>query len=361
MIKILIVEDSPVVRDFLAYILSSDPELEVIGTASNGMEACEAVPRLRPDVVTMDIHMPHMDGFEATRRIMETHPVPIVIISGAMQADEVATTFRALEAGALAFQPRPSGIGHADCEATARELVKTVKLMAEVKVVRRWPIARKPEPAGEIAPAIAVKQPTAEGIKLITIGASTGGPLVIRTILNGLPPDFPVPVVIVQHMVPEFIPGFVEWLRHTACLDIKLATHGEVLQANKVYVAPGGYQTGIGPDGKIVLTQEQAWNGHRPSVSYLFRTAAEIFSNEAIGVLLTGMGCDGAAELRLMREKGAVTIAQNEPTSTVFGMPGEAIKLQAATYVLSPEEIAATLREVVTHPHQVNDAKGTCP
>lgn len=354
MIKILIVEDSPVVQDFLTHILSSDPGLEVVGTASNGIEACQAVPRLHPDIVTMDIHMPRMNGFEATRRIMETHPVPIVILSGAMQADEVATTFRALEAGALAFQLRPSGIGHADFEAEARELVKTVKLMAEVKVVRRWPAARKPEPASEMAPAIAVK-PAADSIKLVAIGASTGGPLVIRTILNGLPPAFPAPVMIVQHMVPEFIPGFVEWLRHTACLDVRLAADGEALQAGKVYIAPGGCQTGIGPDGKIVLTQNPAWNGHRPSVSYLFRAAAEIFSNKAIGVLLTGMGSDGAAELRLMREKGAVTIAQDEPTSTVFGMPGEAIKLQAATYVLPPEQIAATIREVATRPHQVND------
>ena len=192
MIKILIVEDSPVVQDFLTHILSSDPGLEVVGTASNGIEACQAVPRLHPDIVTMDIHMPRMNGFEATRRIMETHPVPIVILSGAMQADEVATTFRALEAGALAFQLRPSGIGHADFEAEARELVKTVKLMAEVKVVRRWPAARKPEPASEMAPAIAVK-PAADSIKLVAIGASTGGPLVIRTILNGLPPAFPAP------------------------------------------------------------------------------------------------------------------------------------------------------------------------
>ncbi len=360
MIKILIVEDSPVVRDYLTYILSADPELQVVGTASNGIEACQAVPRLHPDVVTMDIHMPHMDGFEATRRIMETHPVPIVVISGAMQADEVATTFRALEAGALAFQPRPSGIGHADCEAAARELVKTVKLMAEVKVVRRWPATRKLEPAREMVPAIAVK-PAAESIKLIAIGASTGGPLVIRTLLNELPPEFPAPVMIVQHMVPEFIPGFVEWLRHTACLDVRLADNGEAVQAARVYVAPGGCQMGIGPGGKIVLSQDPAWNGHRPSVSYLFRAVAEVFRNEAIGVLLTGMGSDGAAELRLMREKGAVTIAQNELTSTVFGMPGEAIKLQAATYVLPPEQIAATLREVVTHPHQVNDTKGTCP
>ena len=360
MIKVLIVEDSPVVRDFLTYILSSDPELEVVGTANNGMEACQAVARLHPNVVTMDINMPRMDGFEATRRIMETHPVPIVIISGVMQADEVATTFRAMEAGALAFQPRPFGIGHANYEATARELVKTVKLMAEVKVVRRWPITRKPEPACEMTPAIAVK-PAAEGIKLVAIGASTGGPLVIRTILNELPPGFPAPVMIVQHMVSEFIPGFVEWLRHTVCLDVRLAANGEDLQAGKVYIAPGGCQTGIAPGGKIALTQAPAWNGHRPSVSYLFRAAADIFSNEAIGVLLTGMGNDGAAELRLMREKGAVTIAQNEPSSTVFGMPGEAVKLKAATYVLPPEQIAATIREVVTHPLQVNDSKGTCP
>src|SRR5665811_2307336 len=198
MIKVLVVEDSPVVREFLVHILGADPGIQVIGTANDGEQALEAVARKRPDVITMDIHMPKLDGLEATRRIMETHPTPIVIVSGSTDPREVATTFRAMEAGAVAVLRRPAGIGHPDHEATVRELVQTVKLMSEVKVVRRWPRVRReisvpgpPEPVVGRAPA---------GVKVVAIGASTGGPPVLQTILAGLPKDFPAPVLIVQHM-----------------------------------------------------------------------------------------------------------------------------------------------------------------
>ncbi|MEJ1959783.1 MAG: response regulator [Nitrosomonadales bacterium] len=188
MIKVLVADDSPVVREFLVYILGSDPDIRVVGTANNGEEAIEAVKHYRPDVITMDIHMPIMDGLEATRRIMETYPTPIVIVSGSSDPRENMTTFRAMEAGALAALCRPAGIGHPDHEATAEELVQTVKLMAEVKVVRRWPQMRR-ETA---APATAKRAGNgAAKIKVIAIGASTGGPPVLHTILRMLPPDLP--------------------------------------------------------------------------------------------------------------------------------------------------------------------------
>src|SRR5450759_2070469 len=197
MIKVLVVEDSPVVREFLVYILGSDPGIRVVGTANNGEEALEAVKRYRPDVITMDIHMPKMDGLEATRRIMEIDPTPIVIVSGSTDSHENTKTFRAMEAGALAVLARPAGIGHPDHETTARELVQTVKLMSEVKVVRRWPQTRR-EP---VSPA-AAKAPRGEAakVKVIAMGASTGGPSVLQTILAMLPKDFPLPVLIVQHL-----------------------------------------------------------------------------------------------------------------------------------------------------------------
>ena len=220
LIKVLVVEDSLVVREFLVHILGSDPSIRIVGTASNGEEAIEAVRRLQPDVVTMDIHMPKLDGLEATRRIMEIHPTPIVIVSGSSDPHDVAMTFRATEAGALAVLRRPAGIGHPDFEATARELVQVVKLMSEVKVVRRWSQARRdatmPRPPASSAGMRHVHAPAK--IRVVALGASTGGPLVLQTILAGLPKDFTAPVLIVQHMAAGFVQGFVEWLSQSSVL-----------------------------------------------------------------------------------------------------------------------------------------------
>jgi len=343
LIKVLVVEDSPVVREFLANILGSDPGIRVVGTADNGEEALDAVKHHRPDVITMDIHMPKMDGLEATRRIMETHPTPIVIVSGSSDPRENMTTFRAMEAGALAVLRRPAGIGHPDYEATAKELVQTVKLMAEVKVVRRWPQVRR-EP---VLP-VAIKPVTGETakIKVIAIGASTGGPPVLQTILAMLPQDLPVPVLIVQHMATGFITSFVEWLAQSSGLPVHVATHGEYLAPGHAYVAPDEFQMKVEHGGRIVLTSDEPESGLRPSVSYLFRSLAEVYGGGVVAGLLTGMGRDGAEELRQLREKGAVTFAQDKDSSVVHGMPGEAIRLDAATFILTPGKIAAVLTDL---------------
>jgi two-component system, chemotaxis family, protein-glutamate methylesterase/glutaminase len=345
MIKVLVVEDSPVVREFLVHILGADPGIQVIGTANDGELALDAVARKRPDVITMDIHMPKLDGLEATRRIMETHPTPIVIVSGSTDPCEVATTFRAMEAGAVAVLRRPAGIGHPDHEASAGELVQTVKLMSEVKVIKRWPRAgRHPEAP---RPAEASRLQEAK-VKVIAIGASTGGPPVLQTILAALPKDFPVPVLVVQHMAAGFTQGFVQWLAQTSSLPIHLATHDETIRPGHVYVAPDEFQMRVERGGKIVLTKDEPENGLRPSVSYLLRSVAEVYGREAVAGLLTGMGRDGAEELRLLRDKGAVTFAQDKDSSVVHGMPGAAIKLDAATLVLSPEKISATLASMAS-------------
>ena len=354
MIKVLVVEDSPAVRELLLYILSSDTDIHVVGTAHDGEEAIEAVMRKKPNVITMDINMPKMNGFEATRRIMEVAPTPIVIVSGGQGTETVATTFRAVEAGALAVAQRPMGIGHPDHEATAKEFIQTVKLMSEVKVVRRWarPTERrradpqKEEGIPSTPSGVDFKRIPAK-IKLIAIGASTGGPLVLQTILSRLPHDFSVPVLIVQHMAEGFTQGFVEWLDQTSDLSVHLAAHGDSLLSGHVYVSPDGVQMKVEIGRKISLVKDGPENGHRPSVSYLFRSVAKVFGENAVGVLLTGMGKDGAEELKVMREKGAITIVQDKESCVVYGMPGEAIKLDAATYVLSPDTIAAALESLV--------------
>lgn len=341
MIKVLVVEDSPSVREFLVHILSTDPGIRVIGTANDGEEAIEDVARMQPDVITMDIHMPKVDGLEATRRIMETHPTPIVIVSGSTDRHDVAMTFQATEAGALAILRRPAGIGHPDYESTAAELISTVKLMSEVKVVRRWPWTRR-EPVLQQPAGVGVGRTPAK-VKVIAIGASTGGPPVLQAILAALPKDIPAPVLIVQHMASGFIRGFVEWLAMSSSMPVHLAMDGEYIVPGHVYVAPDEFQMKVEHGGKIVLTHDLPENGLRPSVSYLFRSVAEAYGGDAAAVILTGMGRDGADELRLLKEKGAVTFAQDKESSVVHGMPGEAIKLGAAMLVLPPEKIAAVL------------------
>ncbi|HUO83476.1 MAG TPA: chemotaxis-specific protein-glutamate methyltransferase CheB [Thermoanaerobaculia bacterium] len=341
MIRVLVVDDSPVTREFLVHILGSDPDIQVIGTANDGQHALEAVGRERPDVITMDIHMPKMDGLEATRRIMETHPTPIVIVSGSTDAHEVASTFRTIEAGALAVLRRPAGHDHPDHEATARELVQTVKLMSEVKVVRRWPRVRSET---EVTRSLDKGLPRVPAmVKVVAIGASTGGPPVLQTILAGLPKDFPAPVLIVQHMAAGFTQGLVDWLAQSARLPVHLAVHGQTMLPGHVYVAPDELQMKVGRGGTILLGRAAPENGLCPSVSYLFRSLAEVYGAEVVAGLLTGMGRDGADELKVLREKGAVTFAQDKESSIVHGMPGEAIKLDAATFVLPPEKIAAAL------------------
>ncbi|HXG57449.1 MAG TPA: chemotaxis-specific protein-glutamate methyltransferase CheB [Thermoanaerobaculia bacterium] len=339
MIKVLVVEDSAVVRAFLVHILRSDPGIEVVGVASDGLEAVDAVRRMRPDVVTMDIHMPKLDGIEATRRIMETHPTPIVIVSGSSDPEEVTTTFAAVEAGALAVMRRPSGLGHPDHEESAGELLRIVKLMAEVKVVRRWARRSIENAAGSSMAAPG----RVSAIRSVGIGASTGGPPVLQAILSALPGDFPLPILIVQHMTVGFTEGFVDWLNHSSRLRVHLAANGETLVPGHVYVAPDGFQMGIEEGERIVLTPGTARNGLCPSVSHLFRSMANLHGGDVVAGLLTGMGRDGAEELRLLKDLGAQTFVQDRESSVVHGMPGEAIRLGAASLVLPADRIAATL------------------
>ncbi|MCX6556914.1 MAG: chemotaxis-specific protein-glutamate methyltransferase CheB [Candidatus Aminicenantes bacterium] len=341
MIKVLIVEDSPVAREFLTYVLTSDPAIRVVGTANNGLEALAAIRQNKPDVITMDIHMPMMDGFEATRRIMETLPTPIVIVSGNLGGDEVESTFRAIEAGALAVIRRPPGFNHIEFETASKELIQTVKLMSEVKVVKRVPHAVKARIAAP--PAMAKPLPKTAVIQAVAIGASTGGPPVLNKILSGLPQNFPVPLLIVQHIAQGFSEGFAEWISNASGFPVQVATHGERPVPRHGYVAPDGFHLGLDSGPRIALSSLAPENGLRPSVSYLFRSVAQVLGPAAVGVLLTGMGRDGAEELKMMKERGAITFAQDEESSVVHGMPGEAIKLNAATYILAPEDITTTL------------------
>lgn len=340
MIRVLVVDDSPSVRELLVYILGSDPELEIIGCAADGDEAVQMTLDKNPDVITMDLHMPNVDGFEATRRIMETCPTPIVIVSGSESSTEMGASFRAISAGALVMVQRPYGPGSQAYHATSSALIRTVKSMAEVKVVRRWTketLSAKPVPAGKADNGRKAVP------KLVVMGASTGGPVVLRDILAELPASYPLPIVIVQHMSPGFVSGFADWLAASAKYPVSIAEQGASLAGGRAYLAPDGFHIGVTRALGIQLTRAAPEHGMCPSVAFLFRSVPAELCPGTAAVLLTGMGKDGATELRELKEKGAMTIVQDQATSAVYGMPGEAIRLDAARMILPPPEIGRAL------------------
>lgn len=354
-IRVLVVDDSTVARELLVYLLNSDPKLQVVGVAGDGERAVAEAQRLRPDVITMDIHLPKMDGFAATRKIMETCPTRIVMVTATSIPFEIAATFQALEAGALTVLRKPPGLGHPNHKALADEIVQTVKLMAEVQVVKRWARTARSVPSAAATSYAAAKEPAngcnervaANEIRMVAIGASTGGPLVLQAILSRLPKEFAVPILIVQHISAGFTTGFCEWLARASGFTVQVPQHGEYALPGIAYVAPDGMHMTMQMNGTIGLASDPPEYGLRPSVSCLFRSVAAVFGPQAIGILLTGMGRDGARELKLMHDAGAVTIAQDRETAVIYGMPGEAVKLDAATYVLPPDDIAVTLNRLV--------------
>jgi two-component system, chemotaxis family, protein-glutamate methylesterase/glutaminase len=338
MIQVLVVDDSRVSRDLLIGILESEPDISVIGTASDGYEAVRLANLLKPDIITMDINMPGIDGFEATRQIMENSPIPIIIISGVDNLTEVAASFRVLEAGALDVLKKPPGPGDPTFPSACREIISSIRTYVEVRVIRRSKI-RSPHRASTLE----ILSATGEVPRLVVMGASTGGPPVIQTIIRELPPSFPLPLVLVQHMSPGFIRGYAEWLTGSTEFLVKIPDPYELLQPGILYIAPDGMQTGVSSEMRIILSPAPPEHSLRPSVSFLFRSVTANLGSSAIGVLLTGMGNDGASELLDMRMKGSVTIIQDRESSVVYGMPGEALRLGAASYILSPEEIAHQL------------------
>ncbi len=269
---------------------------------------------------------------------METEPTPIVIVTASTSHENVEMTFRTLQAGAVAIVRKPEGLGHPGHHEEARKLLQTVRLMSEVKVVKRWARTMR-----ERAPAAMPEVRATQDIEVVAIGASTGGPVVLHTILEKLPEDFGIPILIVQHIAAGFVGGMADWLSRDCSLKISIPAHRERMAPGNVYLAPDGYQMGVERGGRIVLTSDSEDSELRPSVAHLFRSVAGVYGGRAAGVLLTGMGRDGAKELALMRERGAITFAQDKETSAIFGMPGEAVRLGAANFVLPPAGIAEGL------------------
>ncbi len=335
MISVLLVDDSPIALHILQRLLSLSPDIEVTGTAANGREALELLPALNPDVICTDLHMPIMDGLEFTRVVMNKYPRPILVVSVSVAADSV-NVFRLLEAGAVDVYSKPRAILDADQDKLARELASRIRILAGVHVFRR---------AGATPDSVPppISPPSNARARIVAIGASTGGPQALRMILAALPARFPLPVVCVQHIGSGFLSPMVAWLAEASPMPVHLAAQGEVPQAGNIYFAPEDAHLELDASGRFDLCHAPPRDGHRPSITVTLSAVARHFGASAVGVLLTGMGRDGTEGLAEIAAAGGFTIAQDEASSVVYGMPREAVALGAARQVLALEQIAPAL------------------
>ncbi|MBX9688758.1 MAG: chemotaxis-specific protein-glutamate methyltransferase CheB [Candidatus Obscuribacterales bacterium] len=341
MIKTLIVDDSLTVRELLKALLESDPEFRVIGLAESGEQALEFLQKEKPDIITMDLHMPGLSGIEVTEKIMSSAPVPIVIVTA--DREQALHSFRLLEAGAVAVLETPPAPGQEGYRKAAETLIKTLRSLSGMRLVRRISKTNNSRVGTAEREETKVCSSSIWSGRVILIGASTGGPQTIKQLVADLPENFPLPIVVVQHIAQGFLPGLVRWLNESKSVKAKLAENGELLQSGFLYLAPDDQQCGINSRGEIVLTDAAKENGLRPAVSYLFRSGLK-YRGKLSAILLTGMGTDGALELGLLKNAGVDTIAQDKESSIVFGMPAEAIKLGNARQVLSVTAISAYLK-----------------
>lgn len=348
-VRVLIVDDSAVVREHLRRIISADPRLEVAGLAASGEEAIQMVERVAPDVISMDVHLPGIQGFEATRRIMALRPTPIVIVSGIEMA-EVNLSMEALRSGALSVIEKPVAATHDSFDAVAFRLCTQLVLMSEVKVVKQ----RDLTPRKLSLRPTDVRTPS-RGYTVVAIGASTGGPNALMQVLNGLGRDFPLPVVVVQHMTPGFVGGFADWLDSVTPFQVKVVRAEEKLNPGHAYVAPSKFHLLL--DGLTARIEDTPPIGnHRPSATALFSSAARTLGPSAVGVLLTGMGEDGAAGLRELKAAGGFTIAEAESTAIVYGMPAAAVRMGAVSEILPLGEIGQRILALPLSGARRNDA-----
>lgn len=346
-IRVLVVDDSALVRSLLAEIINRQPDMVCIGAASDPLVARDMIRELDPDVITLDVEMPRMDGIDFLGRLMRLRPMPVVMISTLTERG-ADVTMKALELGAVDFVAKPK-LGLADgLNQLATQIVDKIQIAAAARVRRKETGASSlatPSPGRPIQTAPTKSVPLAAVGKVIFIGASTGGTEAIREILIRMPVDSP-PILITQHMPAGFTRSFAARLDSLCAVTVKEAIDGEVIQAGHVYIAPGGKQFYLSRAGvrlQAVVDDSELVNRHKPSVEVLFKSAAALLGANAIGVMLTGMGSDGARALREMKDAGSYNIVQNEATSVVFGMPREAIALGAANEVLPITDIAAAL------------------
>jgi len=342
MVRALVVDDSSFMRKSLTQILESDKSIEVVGAAVDGEDAIRKVKQLRPDVVLLDIEMPVMDGLASLAHIMAECPTPVLMLS-ALNKKEAAIAIKSLDHGAVDFIPKPSGVISYDIDKLRHEIIAKVKTAAGVDAhkidlqlpretfQRQWPrpVTRK---------------------RIVVIGASTGGPAAVAQVLSGLPRDISTAILIVQHMSPEMVPSFVDRLQWGTPLKVSMARKGEAIGAGRALVAPGGRHTTIVPNGdaaKIRFSRKGSRHAVLPRIDYAMESVARAFGEATLGVLLTGIGSDGAAGMKAIKEAGGSTIAEDESTCVVFGMPKAAVELGCVDEVVPLPHIAGTILRMI--------------
>lgn len=337
--KLLIVDDSRTSRLLLRNIFASDPRFVVIGEAENGAEGVESALKKKPDVIIMDVAMPVMDGFEATRQIMAQMPTPIVIVTSSLSSREVETSMKALKSGAVLAMQKPPGPQAAEFEETSQTLRKMVYLMSEVSVARRYAFKDfKP-----LATAKHVKRH-----RIVAIASSTGGPGALHKVLSVLPADFPVPILIVQHIALGFAEGLARWLDSEVELHVCVAKHGEKMRPGVVYVAADDGHLGLSSRTTLAVDRiSEPISGFRPSADFLFNAVATHYGGDTLAVILTGMGRDGASGLRDVANRDGFIIAQDELTSVVWSMPKAPVDDGIADAILPIQEIGAAIAQRV--------------
>lgn len=345
-IRVLIVEDSKVMRQFLEHLIARDPRLEIAAAVETAEEALEILERVSPDVISMDIRLPGMNGFEATERIMRERPTPVVVVSASVAQPDLQITWNALQAGALAVLEKPAGTTSNEYEAHAERLCTQLAIMSQVKVVRR---------RYELRPPVRVdRRPVHSlmGYRLLGVVSSTGGPSALIKLLCGLGPDFPLPILLVQHIAASFLEGFASWLESVCPFSVEIVKDRTVTAPGKVYLATHDHHLRA-EQGFVRADRGHPVCAQRPSGTVLFESMAGSCGGQALGVLLTGMGEDGAEGLLRLRQSGGYTIAEDESTAVVYGMPAEAVRLGGVSESLPLPAIAPRILELTLRRSEV--------
>jgi two-component system chemotaxis response regulator CheB len=348
MVNVLIVDDSAFMRNTLSSMISSDPDINVIGMARDGVEAVEKVTSLKPDIVTLDVEMPRMNGIEALKQIMEKNPVPVLMVSS-LTNEGAHVTLEALDLGAVDFIPKNLSDLSINIVKIKTALIEKIKKIGKIRIMRR----RTPPPPSKplVLPQKTQQYTSTRRVGIVAIGSSTGGPKALQNIISTLPANYPVPIIIAQHMPAAFTGPFAERLDQLSAISVKEAEEGETLTKGIVYIAPGGGHMGVKrkklTESSITLIKDVGKYIYKPSVDVLMQTAVENYSGHVLGVILTGLGNDGAQGMKEIKNKGGKTIAESEETCVVYGMPRSVVEAGLADKIVPLNEIAGELINAV--------------